>query len=128
MRVYVRYDTPLNEDDEKSTRRVKYGQMGENVEGIEKPPELQIPDEGLYLWDWFLDLNSSVTRIRDGQCSLIAPQDIAAWSHLTETLINSHEYKILRAMDLEFCNETNKEMAARRNKQIDDADKGKGRR
>jgi hypothetical protein len=103
VRVYTRYETP---DEKGVTRRQRY-------ERIQQPvPLFYIPEAGKYLWDWFRELNFSVTRIKDGQCCLIPPSEVLAWINLTGTIIYPSEYDILRAMDHEYCSEINKELRA----------------
>lgn len=103
MRVYARYDL---EDDKGDTRR----QRNERV-GIESPV-FEIPENGIYLWEWFNELSSSVFRNADGYYHLIPPSEYKAWSELTGSLIRPEEYAILRAMDIAFCNELNADIKA----------------
>lgn len=110
MRVYTRYDLPDEKDDTRRERNKRVGVAS---------PEFILPDEGLYLWEWFQNINSSVSRIRDGFYFLIPPSEFLAWSNLTGNLITSVEYEILKAMDVSFCNEMNKELKAKQDKELD---------
>lgn len=110
MRVYTRYDLPDEKDDTRRDRNKRVGVAS---------PEFILPDEGLYLWEWFQNINSSVSRIRDGFYFLIPPSEFLAWSNLTGNLITSVEYEILKAMDVSFCNEMNKELEAKRKKELE---------
>lgn len=107
-RIYVRYDI---EDDNGSTRREK------NERANRLAPPFEVPSNGMYLWEWFKDLNSSISRISEGVCRLIPPSEIKAWSELTGNFIHPFEYDILNSMDIEFCNETNLEFKALRERQ-----------
>lgn len=110
VRVYTRYDLPDENDDTRRKRNARVGLAS---------PEFIIPEEGLYLWDWFQDISSSVSRVCDGYYRLISPSDFLAWSTLTGNLINPMEYAILKAMDVAFCAETNKEIKAKQDKELE---------
>lgn len=77
--------------------------------GLETPPFV-IPDHGQYLWDWFSNLNSAVSRIRDGVCRLIPPSEYFAHFKMSGLLVSPEEYATLQAMDKAYCEETNKEL------------------
>lgn len=82
----------------------------------EYAPPLIIPLLGKYLWDFFGDLNSSISRIDDGVCKLIPPSEYSAFFELSGLLITPIEYDILKAMDRVYCDEVNKELQSQRNK------------
>lgn len=105
MRVYARYDM---EDEKGDSRRQRNTRVG--VES----PDFEIPESGIYLWDWFKALNESVFRNVDGYYHLIPPSEYKAWSELTGSLITPDEYDILRSMDVVFCNELNADIEAKR--------------
>lgn len=105
-RVYTRYDT--GEDETRRERNEKVGEWS---------PELEIPQNGLYLWNWFVNLNQSLSRIQDGFCRLIPPSEYLAWSKLTGNIVYPVEYDILKEMDAAFCTEMNKEFESVRTKQ-----------
>ena len=107
VRVYTRYDTI---GDDGITRRERNTRMGLMSDAF------YLPDSGRYLWEWFGNLNSSVSRIEDGLCRAIPPSEYYAWSKMTGTIVYPVEYDILTAMDLEYCKELNKELAANREK------------
>jgi accessory colonization factor AcfC len=48
------------------------------------------------------------------------PSEIIAWKNLTDHVVTSDEYVILRAMDVTFCEETNKELKAYHDRQADE--------
>lgn len=68
----------------------------------------------MYLWRWYRSISDGLKRIHDGVCCPIPPSEFVAWTVCTETIILPSEYAILRDMDLTFCEETNKELQAYR--------------
>lgn len=114
--MFVRYDTP---NEHEKTRRER------NEEFEREAPELIIPDEGQYLWDWYFELSSAVGRITDGVCFPIRWTEYLAWAEVTGLIVRSEEYAILRAMDASFCEETNKELQAYQ-KRLKNPDGGEG--
>lgn len=114
MRVYIRYDIP---DEKDETRRDR----NERAE-IESPP-LLIPEAGEYLFDLYFDISDCFTRVKDGLVSKITPSEFMAYSTLTGLEISPFEYSALRAMDNEFCKETQLEINARRQKAIEEGTK-----
>lgn len=109
VRVYTRYDLPDKNED---TRR----ERNERV-GVYTPP-FEIPEEGIYLWQWFLELNASLSRIDfNGYYCLIPPTEFLAWSNLTGNRIFPEEYDILTSMDAVYCKELNSEITSERNKE-----------
>ena len=111
VRVFTRYDL-AEEGNEENTRR----KLNERV-GVYTPP-FEIPEAGLYLWKYFIDLVNSISR-RDfnGYYYLIPPSEFLAWSKLTKNYLFPFEYEILSAMDKVFCNELNAEINAKRAKE-----------
>lgn len=79
-------------------------------------PPLIVPELGKYLWDWYGQINSAVSRIHDGVCKLIPPSEYLAWFTLSDVLVSPKEYDILQSMDIVYCEETNKEFQSQRNK------------
>lgn len=77
-------------------------------------PLLDIPDAGEYLWEWFFGIAGRVRRVVEGVCGPIPPSEFLAWATLTDNIVYPWEYGILTAMDVAFCDETNKELADRR--------------
>lgn len=103
----MRYDTCDSNNDTRRERNTRAG-----VE----TPEFYLPVEGMYLWEWFGDINNSVSRIdyNAGIYNLISPTEFLAWSTLTGNEILPEEYEILRAMDIIFCKEMNLEISSER--------------
>lgn len=108
VRVYVRYEIP---DENGETRRQRNIRVGEYT------PSFILPKEGKYIWEWFVSLNESVTRISEGSCKRIPPSEYLAWVELTGNIVYPWEYDIMVAMDNAFCDETNKEFQNLRSKQ-----------
>lgn len=111
----VRYDT---RDEDGKTRREKYQNFidsGSNV--VEAPPDIIPPIGGQHLWEWYFDLSSRLRRVRDGVCEPIAPSEYMAWAVLADEIVYPHEYAILGAMDVAFCDEMGKELEAFRQRQ-----------
>lgn len=109
IRVYTRYEIPTYGKDE--TRRERNKRVGEFA------PELNIPSDGYYIWEWFIDLNNAVSRIKDGICYMIPPSEYLAWCKLTGNIVYPVEYDILKSMDEVFCRETNLEIESVRSRQ-----------
>ena len=107
IRVYTRYDI---EDENGDTRRKRNERVGETS------PRFEIPNGGKYIWDWFIEIDSCISRIRDGVCYLIPPSEYLSWAQLTGNLVYSWEYGILMDMDKAFCSETNLELHSEREK------------
>lgn len=91
-----------------------------------------MPSSGRYLWDWYFDLATSLRRVRDGICEPIPASEYLAWKRATGEIVYTQEYAILRAMDIAYCDEMNKELADYRARQKELAEantpKPKGRR
>lgn len=83
----------------------------------ETTPPFILPSELKHVWDWFVSLNASVSRIKDGHCYLIPPSEYLAWIRLTGNIVYPYEYDIMVDMDKAFCDETNKEFQSIRSKQ-----------
>jgi hypothetical protein len=73
-------------------------------------PTVDIPDHGLYLWEWYFQLSGRLRRVRDSVCEPIPPSEFLAWCEASGTIVNTLEYGILSAMDDAFCDEMNQEL------------------
>jgi hypothetical protein len=80
---------------------------------------LIIPENCAYLWEHYHEISSGVGRVRDGVFFPIPWTEFLAWANVTGNLVLSGEYAILRAMDLVFCEETNKSLIAYREKMLE---------
>jgi hypothetical protein len=69
------------------------------------------------LWDWFTDLSARFLRIRDGVCAPIPPSEFVAWAQITGNIVTIREFEILSKMERAYCDETNLEIAAYRERQ-----------
>jgi hypothetical protein len=101
IRVNVRYNTP---DEHGETRFDRYERMDVLA------PELDIPEPGRYLWDWFAQLSKGVRRISEGRCNPITWADFLSWASAMGLLVHPFEYDILHAMDVAFRDEVDKEL------------------
>lgn len=101
------------EDEKGDTRRKR------NARVSVVSPDFEIPSEGVYLWDWFISLNESIFRVKDGFYHIIPPSEYKAWSEMTGNLITPVEYDILKSMDIVFCKELNSDIEYNRNKKFE---------
>lgn len=108
IRVFVRYEQP---DERGLTRR-------ERNESFQQPaPEFAIPEGGEYLWVWYHEISDTLRRVDDGVCFPIPWSEYKAWAEVTRQIVNSDEYAILRSIDIDFCDEMNKELQAFRERE-----------
>lgn len=126
VKVRVRYDT---KDENGETRRER------NEKFDAESPSLDIPDEGLYLWQWFWNLSTWFRRVRSGVSEPIVPSEMIAWADVIGVDVRPAEFAILHAMDMAFCEATNVEISEWRERdrekqrqEMDASKRGKGRR
>lgn len=105
MRVHIRYFTPDEKEETRYERNIRFGQEELNQ-------ELEIPDEGLYLWEMYWSISRRLVRAKDFNAIPISPTEFISWCKASGTLVYPNEYDILCAMDDEFCSEMNKELQA----------------
>jgi hypothetical protein len=74
-------------------------------------PEAEVPDNGVFLWDWFWELRQSQPPGLSGPVP-ISNGELALWCQLTGNIIRREEIAILRAMDSRYCAEINEESEA----------------
>lgn len=108
IRTFVRYDTPDEKGEKRRDRNEKFG--------VDSPP-LIVPLAGRYLWEWYFDVASGLRRVRDGVCEPIPHTEYQAWRVNTANIVYPVEHAILRDMDAAYCDETNKELAAYRDRE-----------
>ena len=101
IRINVRYNTPDEHGETRAERYLRFDKMA---------PELDIPDEGRHLWDWFSQLSRGVRRLSEGRANPITWIDYLSWSQVVGLLVRPVEYDILHAMDVAYCDEVNKEL------------------
>lgn len=107
MRVKIRYDI---QDEKQETRRERNEKFGHG--NLSEP--LIIPENGLYLWNYFWEISGGVLRAGDGVCNPITWQEFLAWSKITQNELKKEEFEILRNMDLIFVECMNLEIKAYR--------------
>lgn len=103
IRVFVRYEQP----DEKGLSR---RERNENVD--QSSPDFEIPIDGRYIWDWYFEISDCLRRVEDGVCFPIPWSEYRAWEKVTGTIVSNDEHAILRSIDVDFCDEMNKELQA----------------
>lgn len=64
-------------------------------------------------------MSDRLQRTRDGVCGPIPPTEFMAWKAATDKIVSAQEYAILGEMDLAYCGEMNKEIAAIEARQTD---------
>ncbi|MDE3874601.1 hypothetical protein I7G55_10830 [Sinorhizobium meliloti] len=82
-------------------------------------PEVEVPDNGAFLWDWFWELRQAQPLGFSGPVP-ISNVEIAAWCHLTGNVVRREEVSILRSMDVRFCTEIERETEAIRVREATD--------
>jgi len=92
----ARYLTPDKKGETRAERNARFGQD-------EVTPDWSVPDGGQYLFDWFEDISSGHNRIVDNRVKRITWVDFAAWQQVSGNVVYPHEFAILRAMDLSYC-------------------------
>jgi hypothetical protein len=103
IRIYVRYD---QEDEKGETRRER------NTKYDTPSPEIELPDDGIYIWDWYHEISNGLRRVHDGICIAIPWSEFIAWSKVTSVEVLAAEYKVLRAIDNAFVEAMNDELQA----------------
>lgn len=87
----------------------------EYLENAEQPvPEMYLPENFEYIWEWFFDLAQNVDRAGDGYTKPIPFDAYDVWERKTGNIVRPFEYDILRAMDHAFCLAMTKEIQAQR--------------
>lgn len=105
VRIFVRYE--LNKE-----RKILNKQFDIYT------PDFEIPKDCLYLWHWFIDIINWVYRIDfNGYYYHIPPSEFLAWCKFTDNDVSSLELDMLKSMDFVFCEEMNKEIKAKREKE-----------
>lgn len=89
----------LSYPDEDGT--TKYQRLSHLEQATGKPhlPEIVIPLDVIYLWEWFMDLHNS--RPSGFGLSPISYTELKAWTELTKIKPTPWEVQVLRRMD--FC-------------------------
>ena len=90
-------------------------------------PKFELPECGKYLWNWFSELNNSISRYNDFY-TLLPTFDILNWCKLTKNFMTPIEYDIIKSMDVMFCYESNLELNAQRSKREDEQQRKLGKK
>lgn len=103
MAVVARYDSVRDKDGE--TRR-------ERNEAFETAsPEVEVPDNGAFIWDWFWELRQSQPPGFSGPVP-ISNLELMAWCRVTGNVARREEVALLKAMCNRYCAEIAQEMEA----------------
>lgn len=84
---------------------------------------LTVPEAGLYLWEWFFELSHFRQRA-EGVCGAIPPSEFLAWREATDNIVYPHEYAIVAAMDVAYCEAMNTEISEYHERLKDTPSKG----
>lgn len=74
-----------------------------NAEFERESPDIEVPEAGQHLWDWYFDVDDRISRIIDGSCRRIPPSEWLAWQQMKGDIVHPWEYDILAAMDRAYC-------------------------
>lgn len=105
--MFVRYDMPDATGETREERNERFGIQDKSI-------EWDIPDDGLYLWEWYWEIAAQSKRVNDGVAVPIAWVEFFAWAQATGRIVRPFEYDILRDMDAAFVAETNIELTRSR--------------
>ncbi|GEC42255.1 hypothetical protein EME01_63270 [Sinorhizobium meliloti] len=106
--IVARYDSVRDKDGE--TRR-------ERNESFEtESPEVEVPDHGAFIWEWFWELRQAQPPGFSGPVP-ISNVEVSVWCQLTGNIIRREELAILRALDARFCIEIEAESEAIRERE-----------
>jgi len=77
----------------------KYERLSHLEEVTQQPhiPEIDIPIDALYLWDWFMNLNYS--RPSGMGISPITYSELKAWTELTGVQLSHWEVDVIKRLD-----------------------------
>lgn len=116
VRLHGRYETATrkHKTDTGETVYETRRQYNERFGQADKSPDIEVPEAGEYLWDWYFDAEQRFSRIRDGVCYLISPSEWMAWRDITRNLVYPWEFDILAAMDRAYARAVNEEIEAGR--------------
>lgn len=84
----MRYDST---DEKKETRRERNENFGKDS------PEVDVPEQGAHLWEWFWILSGQRARGDGPQALRMA--DIESWNRMSGSMMRSDELDVLLAMD-----------------------------
>lgn len=70
-----------------------------------------MPDYGAFIWEWFWQLRQAQPPGFSGPVP-ISNLELMAWVQVTGNIVTREEIAILRAMDVQYCAEIEKESEA----------------
>lgn len=114
----ARYLTPGKDGQTREERNEQFNQS-------DATPDWEIPEDGLYLFDWFEELTGAFNRYGEGRINRVGWRDYEAWISLTGTLIHSYEIAILIEMDKAYCEALEGELEYANAKAIEDAERAR---
>ena len=79
-------------------------------------PDIDVPENGHFLWDWFWDLRQSQAPGFSGP-SPISNQEIIAWASITGNILRREEAAVIKQMDSRYCREISIESEAIRERE-----------
>lgn len=79
-------------------------------------PEVEFPDEGSVLWEWFWDIRSSQSSGFNGVMR-VSNGELVDWIQITGNVLRREEVSILRTMDVRYCVEIDREAEAIRDRE-----------
>lgn len=81
-------------------------------------PEVDVPEIGMFLWNWFWELRESSAPGFSGP-SPISNQELVAWVSLTGNVVRREELKVLKSMSSRYCSEIDKESEEIRAREVE---------
>jgi hypothetical protein len=114
--MFVRYEMPDVTGETRDERNARFGIT-------DKAVDWDIPDDGLYLWEWYWQISGKLLRVADGVAVPIPWSEYRAWRKETRRIVRPFEYDILIDMDAAFVAETNAELQRSRAIQKEQSEK-----
>jgi hypothetical protein len=107
--IRVRYETP---DFHGETRREFNARFGQPI-----GPELEVPEHGEYLWNWFWDIVSPASYIRDGEALTLTHNELRCWQQNMGLKVRPFEFDCLMQMSRAWSRSMSVELAKIREQQ-----------
>lgn len=81
-------------------------------------PEVEVPENGYFLWEWFWELRESTAPGFSGSAP-VTNQELAAWVGITGNIVRREEVRVLKSMNSRYCAEIDKESEAIREREAE---------